>query len=197
MRLRYLWSFVIVLLAGWATSASAAPPAAAPMTRDQAKAMFAAATRQTGHFSEGSGAPLYVYFDPDCIYCHLLYERIRPYVHQGRVHVTWIPVAILKSDGPGKAEAILAARDPVAALRLNERHFNTQDEEGGIAPLKHVPTAVAREVYQNTRLLAALGEVATPTLVFADRKGVIHILLGMPPHLAPVIDSLGPLPGAS
>ncbi len=193
MRLKRLAVFLIVFGACWAPAASAV----AHMTRAQAKLLFAEATRHTGHFSEGSGASLYVYFDPNCIYCHLLYERIRPYVREHRVQVVWIPVGFLKSDSPGKAEAILASPDPVAALRRDEHDFNVPEEEGGIPPLKHASTAVVRAVYQNTRLLSVLGEVATPTLVFADRKGMIHILLGMPRHLGPVIDSLGPYPGVS
>ncbi|MHB1586251.1 MAG: thioredoxin fold domain-containing protein [Acidiferrobacteraceae bacterium] len=193
MWLRRFGVLLIVFGAWWTQAASAAPP----MTRAQAKRLFAEATRHTGHFSEGSGASLYVYFDPNCIYCHLLYERIRPYVRAHRVRVMWIPVGFLKSDSPGKAEAILASPDPLAALRRDEHDFNVQEEEGGITPLKHASTAVVRAVYQNTRLLSALGEVATPTLVFADRKGAIHILLGMPPHLVTVINSLGPYPGAS
>ncbi len=194
MRLRWLWMLPIVGSLAWPALA----PADTQLTRTEATRMFAAATERTHQFSEGMGDHLlYVYFDPNCIYCHLLYERIQPYIRTGRVQVVWIPVVFLKSDSPGKAEAILSARNPAMALSLNEREFNTSDEEGGIRPLRHPATAIVRAVYENTRLLEVLGEVATPTLVFADRQGVIHIVPGMPRRLGPVIDMLGPLPPLS
>ncbi|MHB1528519.1 MAG: thioredoxin fold domain-containing protein [Acidiferrobacteraceae bacterium] len=194
MRFRWLWMLLIVGGLVWPALA----PADARLTRSEAMRMFAEATERSHQFSEGTGDHiLYVYFDPNCIYCHLLYERIRPYIRTGRVRVAWIPVGFLKSDSPGKAEAILSASNPAMALSLNEREFNTSDEEGGIRPLRHPAAAVVHAVYDNTRLLEVLGEVATPTLVFADRQGTIHIVPGMPRHLGPVIDMLGPLPPLS
>lgn len=187
MRLSSVGTALLLVMLVWgAPRAEAAPPYAALQS-------FAVATRQAAHFVDGHAGPrLYVYFDPNCIYCHLLYERLQPYVAGGQVRVAWIPVGFLKSDSPGKAEAILGAPDPRAAMSTNEQRFDRAQEEGGVAPLAHPPRALVRKVYENTRLLAALGNLATPTLVFMDADGVVHVMPGMPAHVGTLIAALGP-----
>lgn len=188
MRLRSVGAVLLwVVLMGGPTAVQAAEPSPAALQS------FAAATREAAQFTEGSHGPrLYVYFDPNCIYCHLLYQRLQPYVSGGQVRVAWIPVGFLKADSPGKAEAILAAADPRAAMERNERRFDRANEEGGIAPLAHPPRPIVQKVYNNTRLLAALGNLATPTLVFMDGDGVVHVVPGMPAHVGALIAALGP-----
>lgn len=155
---------------------------------------FAGATRNAFGFTQGTGTLIvYVYFDPNCIYCHELYDRLQPYLRSGKLSVTWIPVGFLKRSSVGKAEAILAAPDPVRALAQNERLFDRAREEGAIAPAVNPATAVAAAVYFNTRLLARSGELATPTLVLAEKGQGIRVIPGMPAHLATLVGHLVPL----
>jgi len=186
--------FVNQRLAIWLTALLfvAGPGYAQPLPPRPSLEQFAAQTQVASHFVEGKQGPLlYIYFDPNCIYCHLIYQRLRPYVRGGQVRVAWIPVGFLKSDSPGKAEAIIAAPDPLAAMRLNEQGFDASSEEGGVAPLAHPRRSTVRKIYNNTRLLAATRSLATPTLVFTDGDGVVHVVAGMPAHLGPLIAALG------
>ena len=73
---------------------------------------------------------IYAFIDPDCIYCHQLWENARPYV--GETTIKWIPVSILSEESLGKAAAMLQAKDPSKMLEEHEKAFK---ETRGIAPL--------------------------------------------------------------
>ncbi len=68
--------------------------------------------------------PVYVFFDPRCPYCHAAYKAL-----QGKVAVRWIPVIVLGNpeDGRALARGVLAANNPVEALRAT---FNNQGMRG-------------------------------------------------------------------
>ncbi len=102
--------------------------------------------------AEGTGRKvLYVIIDPNCPYCHKLWERLRGPVARGELQVRWIIVGYLTATSPGKAAAILQAEDPVEALRVNEEDFGFRDEDpgGGIEPLPE------GEIREQTRLVLA------------------------------------------
>ncbi|HQU15819.1 MAG: thiol:disulfide interchange protein DsbG [Chromatiales bacterium 21-64-14] len=132
-------------------------------------------------FTVGKKGPLLTaYIDPNCIYCHKFYEQIMPLVKKGRIRVRFIPVAFLKPSSPGKAAALLHAKDPAAALATNEDSFDTTHEEGGLSPLAHPPAALLARIKSNTELLGKSGQLATPTLIYCNRKGTPVLLQGLP-----------------
>ena len=106
----------------------------------------------TTWITEGTGRKvLYVVIDPNCPYCHKLWEQLRGPVGRGELQVRWIIVGYLTSTSLGKAAAILQAEDPIAALRENEEDFGFRDEDpgGGIGPLPE------SEIREETRLVLA------------------------------------------
>lgn len=68
--------------------------------------------------------PVYIFFDPRCPYCHAAFKAL-----QGKVAARWIPVVVLgqADDGKAMARSILAASNPVEALRAT---FNKQGMRG-------------------------------------------------------------------
>ncbi|HEB80731.1 MAG TPA: thiol:disulfide interchange protein DsbG, partial [Chromatiales bacterium] len=95
-------------------------------------AKFALSSVQADGFTVGRKGPLLTAFiDPNCIYCHKFYAEVMPLVKAGRVRVRFIPVAFLKPSSAGKSAALLAAKDPAAAMAKNEKDFDTTREEGG------------------------------------------------------------------
>src|SRR5699024_11211169 len=78
---------------------------------------------------------LYAFIDPNCIYCHKLYQQAKPLISSGRLQVHWIMVGVLGQSSIGRAAAILAAEDSVAALAKNEASFQPRVERGGIKPI--------------------------------------------------------------
>ncbi|MDA8093119.1 MAG: thiol:disulfide interchange protein DsbG [Betaproteobacteria bacterium] len=125
-------------------------------------------------------AIVYVFFDPNCIFCHYTWQALKPYEKVG-LQVRWVPVAFLKPTSLGRAAAILEAKNGEAALDQDETRFNMSAEEGGLTPAaKPAPASVAA-IQANGQLMAAFGSQGTPTLVWRDRKsGKVKVLGGMP-----------------
>ena len=92
------------------------------------------------------------------------------------------PLASLNPLARVGAAAILMAPDPAHALASDEQGFNVTAEEGGVAPAGHIPTAVREALAANTKLLAASGTEATPTLLFRDRAGAWQLMHHAPPE---------------
>jgi thiol:disulfide interchange protein DsbG len=126
---------------------------------------------------------VWIYFDPNCIFCNRLWEEMKPYA--GAVTAHWIPVGFLKKDDSlKKATGILQAKDPVRALRENEDRFDSGSEEGGIPVPASLDVPAERAVATSTVGLGqATGELATPTIVFLGTDGKPHSVMGLPEDL--------------
>ena len=155
-------------------------------------------------FTAGSdSAPhkAYMIFDPNCVYCHLLYKQVQPLIDKGQLQVRWIPVAFRDPSSPGKAAAMLNAGSDAASdklLQQNEDGFNDQSESGGLAPLAPNPsdpviTAVFTKVTQNTAYFTKYGFQGTPTILFKQSDGKVVMIPGMPRDQAfqDMINSMG------
>ncbi|MES1982468.1 MAG: thiol:disulfide interchange protein DsbG [Pseudomonadota bacterium] len=133
-------------------------------------------------FSEGSkndSNMIYVFFDANCIFCHLVWKALQPYEKAG-LQVRWIPVAFLKKDSAGKAAALLAAKNPAASMAVNMGKFDKKDESGGIPAAGKIPAETLKRIQQNGALMERFGSNGTPTLVWKDKSGQISALGGMP-----------------
>jgi thiol:disulfide interchange protein DsbG len=130
---------------------------------------------------EGANDPkfvLYVLFDANCLYCHLTWKAVQPYEKVG-LQVRWIPVAYQQASSVGRAAAIMQAPDRVAAMRINEMHYDAKRFDGGIEPAKVVPKQLAARFAENTQLMKALGAPGTPVVAWKDAAGAIHVKVGM------------------
>ena len=74
---------------------------------------------------------VYVFFDPNCPYCHKLFVSARPWVKQGKLELRWIPTGTLMTTSHGKAVAMLGTEDPLKAFYQNEEHYS-RSSGGGI-----------------------------------------------------------------
>lgn len=130
------------------------------------------------------GAPeIVAIVDPNCIFCHVFYQEIMPAVAGGKVRVRFVMAGFLKPTSRTKAAAILSSKDPAKAYALDEKGFDTQSEEGGIAPDENPSGQVVQDVARNTAYLASTGQVATPTIVYQAKSGRYHLVHGLDPHL--------------
>ncbi|EIJ75189.1 MAG: Thiol-disulfide interchange protein DsbG precursor [Leptospirillum sp. Group II 'C75'] len=139
----------------------------------------------------GSGnREIWIYFDPNCIFCNRLWEEMKPYADQVKSH--WIPVGFLKKDDSlKKATGILQAHHPLLALRENENRFDTETEEGGYPNPEKIDVASERSVATNTIGLGqATGELATPTIVYQGTDGKAHSVMGMPEDLRTFLEGV-------
>ena len=137
---------------------------------------------------------LYVFVDPNCPYCHLLYGTVQGFIRREGLTVHWIPVGIVSASSPGKAAAILEAHSPRAALAYNESHYSVTRDAGGINEI--IPSRRGRAwVRANDRALTAAPLDAVPTLVFKEASGRILVTQGALSALA-FQKALNTLPGA-
>lgn len=125
----------------------------------------------------------YVFVDPDCSYCHLLYEKLQPYLTSGELQVRWVPVAI-RPNSAGRSARILQADNKEAVLLLakDESHFDMKTEQGSLDPL-----AVDAKDASVTKAYAQLKDntdffmsyfAGTPVLLFKDAQGKPMVIPG-------------------
>ena len=132
-------------------------------------------------FLIGKNGPIIdVFFDPNCIFCHKLYERALPLIQAGKLQMRVTMVGFLKPSSADKAAAILLTKDPAKALAYNEAHFVKSTEEGGIKPITKQQPATTAAVGSNTGILIKTGQEATPAIVFCDKAGDFKMIHGIP-----------------
>lgn len=133
-------------------------------------------------FTEGSGSKLiYVFFDPNCPYCHKLYEELRPHVKAGGLEVRWVPIGVLMQTSLGKAAAILEAKAPIQAFYKNEDDWNFGDTpNGGINPLHKPAESTVLKLDTNAALLNEAGISGVPVTVFRGDDGKAYFFRGAP-----------------
>ncbi len=168
----------VVTVPAWAHRPASAAQQARRLA--QYRALKGAAGITVGH------GPRVVYdlFDPNCPYCHMLYERLRRLVKPYRLTIHEIPVAYLTPTSTGKAAALLEAPDRRAALRAAQAHYSWKTG-GSIAPRR--PTAaVRRELAYNLKLdTRIVGFPLVPILVYQKTDGTIRVVnSGAPPTWA-------------
>jgi thiol:disulfide interchange protein DsbG len=122
---------------------------------------------------------LYVFFDPNCFYCHLTWKALQPYEKVG-LQVRWVPVAYQKPSSVGRAAAIMEASDRAAALRENEVNYERAHFDGGIKPMDSPPAPLSAQLQVNVQLMQKFGVSATPLLVWKDDHGDVQIKPGVP-----------------
>lgn len=134
---------------------------------------------------------IYAFTDPNCPYCNKLWSEARPWVDAGKLQLRHVMVGILTPTSAGKAAALLAAKDPVAALAAHEREHAGDApqpgqrprplEGGSLKPLAAIPDAQQKQLESNARLMASLGLQATPSIVWRDENGALQVRQGVPP----------------
>ena len=111
------------------------------------------------------GAPMsartvYVFFDPQCPHCAALWQSAKPLKAQAKF--IWIPVALIGKTSEGQGAALLAAKDPVAAMDEHEASMSART--GGISAMGDLDAQRAM-VVKNTALMNRFGFESVPSIV--------------------------------
>lgn len=117
-----------------------------------------------------SDKTVYVFFDPQCGYCHNLHKNTRELVKAG-ASVKWIPVNTLGDAGLPLSVAAVRGGPPAMELLSSQR----------LQPAADVPLKARTDIQANTQLLKSLVtsvglRAATPTIVYPDRGGKMAVL---------------------
>lgn len=134
---------------------------------------------QADWIAEGAAAPdriIYIFTDPQCPYCHLLWQKARGYL-DGTVQLRHIIVGIMHSSSREQAARIYAAKEPLQLL---------QSGMGGVqlAAAGAVAEKFYRPVERNNQLMQQLAVHVTPTLLYRDATGQIRMMAGLPDDTA-------------
>ena len=151
-----------LLLSACKQAPDAAPAAPAAKTESSAVSIAALETEAKGFVV---GAPMsvravYVFFDPQCPHCAALWESAKPLKPQAKF--IWIPVALLNKTSEAQGAALLASKDPVAAM--DEHEASMAAKKGGISAMGDLDAQRAI-VVKNTGMLNRFGFASIPTIV--------------------------------
>jgi thiol:disulfide interchange protein DsbG len=121
---------------------------------------------------------IYVFVDPNCPYCHLMWRAVQPYEAAG-LQVRWIPVATLGPTSMPKAIEVLADPDKTAAFRRMEQNHGKPWKPAAASTEQSQP-AVAAAIRRNGELMDGFGIAGTPGVVWRDKQGKVQVKSGMP-----------------
>jgi len=115
---------------------------------------------------------IYVFFDPQCPHCAVLWENVKPLKSQARF--VWIPVGLIGEKSISQGAAILGAQDP--ATRMEENESSVRSQQGGISAMG-VDDQHKEVVKANTALFTSFGFTGVPTIVgkHAQTGGLVTI----------------------
>ena len=131
---------------------------------------------QDGH----AGPIIYDFQDPNCPYCHVMYEHEAPLIRAGQLTVRYVPVAFLTPQSPAEAAAWLQSPHPLQALKHFETIVGPALRSGSYRSLPKVtPTAATRKnLRQNLDIMGETGFEGTPAILFRAKDGAIGRIPG-------------------
>jgi thiol:disulfide interchange protein DsbG len=167
----------------FAAAALAAPSLLRAQTARQAEGVLAGIGRTT-FIAEGQEPHhLYIFFDPNCPFCHELYKKLRAFVGKGDVQLRWIPLGMLTPSSLPKAAAILQAADPLQAFYKNEDDYDfaaNGQPGGGIEPASTISPVVRGQLAANLALYNSQKLFGVPVLVWRKADGRADLMIGVP-----------------
>ena len=132
---------------------------------------------------------VYVFSDPNCPFCNMFWKQARPWVEAGDVQLRHVMVGMLRPDSAGKSAALLAAKDPEAALNEHE----AAGKASTLKPIERIAPEVNEQLEANLTLMGEMGASATPAIYYLDEQGRLQQQQGAPrPEMLEQI--MGPLP---
>lgn len=178
---------LMLVACGESTSTSAG--GAAGMPKEQPVSVEAVKKYAKG-FDVGqamSQRQLFVFFDPKCPHCALLWRETRAMHNMARF--TWIPVTLLRGSGAAQGAHFLSAKDPVAAM--DEHANDVLAGRMGVSASSDVPAELEAAIKQNTQLLESFQATGVPFLVAKNVKtGAVFSRSGGMPANA-LVEQLG------
>jgi len=144
------------------------------------------------------GPVITVFFDPNCIYCHLLYKALAAQVDAGKVRVRYVVVGTLKPSSIPRAVSMLAAVDPAKALALDEAGYDKAHEEGGYPIAKHLSATLQADVEANNVLFSKSGAHGTPAILYCSKSAkAAQFAEGVPGDIAAFVADTAEQPSAA
>ena len=158
-------------------------PAAWAAGSSQAAALLAAMDQATSIRQGGGSHSLYVFFDPNCPYCHQLYLKLGPLLARDHLQVHWVVLGMLTASSEPKAAAMLQAPDRLRAFETNENDYDfaaNGQPGGGIEPAATILPETRRLLQRNLQIYRSQKLFGVPVLVWKRRGGAADMYVGVP-----------------
>lgn len=158
------------------------PPAGAQTAR-QAEGILAQIGKAT-FIAEGKGSRvIYIFFDPNCPFCHRLYGMLRPFVGKDDLQFRWVPLGMLTASSLPKAAAILQSPDPLLAFHKNEDDYDfaaNGQPGGGIEPAATIGTKARSALAANLAIYNSQKLFGVPVVLWRKADGAAEMIVGAP-----------------
>ncbi|MDY0329580.1 MAG: thioredoxin fold domain-containing protein [Thiomonas sp.] len=158
-------------------------PAAQAQSARQAEGILANIGKAT-FIAEGKGQrAIYIFFDPNCPFCHELYKKLRGFVGRDGVQLRWIALGMLTPSSLPKAAAILQSPDPLKAFYKNEDDYDfaaNGQPGGGIEPAAAITPKVRAALAANLALYNSEKLFGVPVVVWRKADGRADMIIGVP-----------------
>ncbi|MBN2680663.1 thioredoxin fold domain-containing protein [Acidithiobacillus montserratensis] len=138
--------------------------------------------KHISYIQEGHQGPIiYDFQDPNCPYCHVMYEHEAPLIKAGKLTVRYVPVAFLTPQSPAEAASWLQSAHPLATLEHFETIVGPALRSGNYHSLPKVaPNAkTTQELNRNLAMMSALGFEGTPAILYRVKNGQLGRIPGM------------------
>jgi len=112
-----------------------------------------------------SARTVYVFFDAQCPHCGALWYAAKPLLSQAKF--VWIPVRLLNDASESQGAALLAAKDPSAAM--DEHEASLMDRKGGLKAEGDL-AAQRAAIKKNTDLFNKFGLASVPSMVMKNSQ---------------------------
>jgi len=134
------------------------------------------------YIQDGTHGPIiYDVQDPNCPYCHVLYENEVQLINSGKLTVRYIPVALLTPSSLGEAAAWLQAPHPLSALQHFEKVVGNALRSANTATLpKSIASGATRKKLRNNlAIMRSLDITGTPAIIYQTENGGVRISTGL------------------
>ncbi len=153
---------------------------------------LAKAYRYTSYSRQGHLGPIVtVYADPNSLAARDFWRDVTPDTSSGHIQVHWVIIAVHGKGSLARAEDILSAPDPTAAIRQNFKFFHTaHGKTHGSAPRRAVNSiTMEQQVDANTVMLTNSNHYSGLAVFYCSAKTHrIQAVTGMSAiHLWPII----------
>jgi len=138
-------------------------PSGAPAKAGSTPVSIAAIATEAKGFTVGtpmSARTVYVFFDPQCPHCAVLWQAAKPLKSQAKF--VWIPVGLINPSSTAQGATLLAAKDPAALM--DEHETSMLAKRGGISAGSDIDAQKAA-VAKNTELMTRFGFASVPSIV--------------------------------
>lgn len=185
---KYTMASAILTAVLW-TGTAMATTALSPLPKMSQDSYWKDIGQRLSYIQEGHKGPIiYDFFDPNCPYCHSMYDEEQPLIQADKLTVRFVPVAYLMPSSTPEAAALLQSPHPVFALQ----HFEVVAGKSFAAPMGHngpagLPEAKAspqtiRALNANMAVLQSTHSMGVPAILYEHKNGSTGLIPGMVSH---------------